>query len=271
MPDTSTPSPSDPDSENKGLPPIPDPENQPAENTRPRLKLNRLVVKDIEINPHINPDAEPVPRAEPISEPDPEPLPEKVVPENKPLAAIEPVPPAPKEPETETAENQPVDKPNEEPPAAEIKAPPAKSKRRGRKLIFPVILIIGSLLYGIHIIFDPMGWKSSEVDSTDIQRQTTTEPSAEEISRPEEPQWEISNLLSDATKPNVQDYLEQIGQQELKLSNSPRGIFINSVFYAEGMPLNPSLGLTVQSIPADAESNLIVVDADGNAYELAIP
>ena len=268
MPDTPTPSPSDPESDDKKLPPLSDTESQSSEIIRPRLKLNRLVIKDTEINPHINPDAEPVPQAVPISEPDPEPPVLEEPPKIIPAQEEEPVEPSPEPQDEKEEEPPPV---VEEAPRDDKKAPPANKPRNKRKLIFPLILVCGSLLYGIHIIFDPLGFKSSNNEPAEIPTEVAVDPSREEAPGPAEKRLEISNLPTAGVKPNIQDYLGKIGQQELKVSQSPKGIFINSVFYTEGMPLNPSLGLTIESLPNDTNPNLIISDTEGNAYQIAIP
>ena len=141
MQDPSTPSPSDPEKSDPGsppsekspkipiklkplgkpesppapeLPPVSDPpvSDPPAEpkvesdldKKRNALKLRRMVIKDVEINPHKNPEAEPTPEAQPYQEPE----------EAPPPADLKSVMEAPPPPE---------DIPPEEPPKPEVEEP----------------------------------------------------------------------------------------------------------------------------------------------------
>ena len=238
------------------------------------MKLKRLIVRDIEINPHINPDAEPVPKAESYSEPTPVPMPvdppievpppepvetfSKEPPEEQPVEIEEPKPEAKLEPES-------VAKP-------EAKPPPKRSRHRKSRIIFPLILIIGSLLYGAHILFDPLRLKPAPIVPRDIPIRALSSDPVETAPDLLDASLEISTTLPEGAEPNVQDYLDRIARLPMEASYNPEGVFINSVFYAEGMPLNPALGLKVDSVYLEAGNQfLLITDREGNGYPIPVP
>ena len=273
MPDTPTPNPSDPDpsaSEDTG---------KKAPEEKPRLKLKRLVIKDVEINPHINPDAEPVPHAVPIDEPDPEP-------EAKPPAveppAIEPVhPPVEEETKVEPEEPEEQEEPEvskEQPEAektVEEEVPPGKPEpkpaRKGlAKKAFALVLISGSLIYGIHVIFDPLGLNKPEpIVPRDIP---IAQPAPVQSSEPEpslEEGLEISRELATGEVVDVADYLTLLAEQDIRVSNLPEGVFINSVFYAPGAYINPDIGLSFVEVQAVTDVNMLIVkEESGTLHEI---
>lgn len=305
MQDPSTPNPSDPEQPDSGktpekpprkplkLKPIGKPEPDPKpeaesdlDKKRKALKLRRMVIKDVEINPHINPESEPVPEAQPFEEPEEAPPPDdlKTVMEAPPAEASTPPPPEMEGPPAESAAAPPPTQPPPEsspgtPPAQEaapepseeVAKPEKKKVSRVRKLIaglaFVAVFCLVAML-GI-AYFNPFGPDLAPIQPSRL-------PVTPEVNQPVEaqaiqgPALDSGSLAAEDSQQALQRYLERLQSHRLAPSVSPRGIFVDSIFVPEGAVLDPRLGLTLSAVSIGDNGNTItLMPAEGS--QISIP
>jgi hypothetical protein len=235
---------------------------------RKNLKLRRIVVKDVEINPHINPDAEPVPEAQPYEEPDEAPPPPdlKAVMEAPP-EADPPAPPISQEEPTAVEETTPsgADKIAEGSRQPDPGKPPAEKSSQPdepeAKNISPVRKVIAGLAFlGVFCLlallgiayFNPFGEELAPIQPSrmPVAAQKDEPP---DTGNPEESVTNVAALPTEAAQPDLQAYLDRMKTHRIIPSDNPRGIFIDSVFVPEGAVLDPRIGLTLSGVSSSGK------------------
>lgn len=250
------------------------PVSKPAADERPKLKLKRVL-------PNASPPAKPPPV---------------------------PVPGEPQEaPPGQPALEQPAPQP--QPAAAPQTRPPRrtlpKKSRKGWLTGVLLLAALASLGYWAWDRFGPAGEAEPAPEETVVDSEPAPAAPQTETGKPadpaevaaEEPQVvrefvtahplagpssapePVLSSAANAPEPvrpavpeptELERFLAQLREQKLIPSDNPRGIFINSIFYTVGAPLNPQLGLTVKAISVSPENASLVLE-DGEGAEHAIP
>jgi hypothetical protein len=253
---------------------------------RKNLKLRRIIIKDVEINPHINPDAEPVPEAQPFEEPEEPPPPAdlKAVmeaprpdgaesmppsPENNPLPVEEP---PPQEAAAEAETTEPV---GAEPATPEKSAPTGESEATK---ISPVRKVIAGMAFlgvlGILILlgiafFNPFGNDLTPIQPNRIPLAVQKSGPAESEA-PGESVTNLSGVPIEASQPDLEAYLSRLRTHRLIASDNPKGVFIDSVFVPEGAVLDARTGLTLSSL-STTSNGIVMLLTPSEGPSVSIP
>jgi hypothetical protein len=274
-------------------PKLPDPgQSDEGDGSPPRLKLKQILTP---LSPHLTaprPEADkgvqkkkafkPSPKAVPV-EPEPEPTPEEL--ESSTTDSLKPVPApeasTPREIETSPPTDEELglekEEASEEPPKKEQAGKPAAKKAapapkpKARRLVFalliPVVLLAAILLL-VHYLFDPFGLKIKPIEELpDVSLIRETAQPAPSI----EPRDAGSALLLDALEEQtIEGYLANLQRQRIFVCSNPKGIFIDSVLFTEGTPINPQLGLELAEVDMEGDS-FSLQDGTGQSYRLDLP
>lgn len=265
MPDPSTPNPSEND---------PSPSETEKGTPARKLRLKRIIVEDLEINPHLNPDREPTPEAQPYEEPE-EPLiphqPSPMVPKDltlPPFPIQQELPPSkPEEPEPSQAELE------AETPAHPSENIPSKAKAStgGSPFRKALLLVTLLLLLGLAGVFF---W--TKVINTTAPTPAIAAEQAPSVTTPPAPASPLSvaavplaDWQVEETSLSIQTYMEGLQALEIAASEDPSGIFIGRIFIPEGSLLHPELGLALETVVFSSPQPIARFSGpDGRSYSL---
>jgi hypothetical protein len=161
-----------------------------------------------------------------------------------------------------TGEPQPVAE--ETTPAKRGKAAVSGGRRRLGMLSLPVVLLL-AILYVLNLLFDPFGQQAPGVKAA----AAGTDRAGLETQPARNQQTTLSGaeLRSRLQQATLADYLGQLDEVPVHVSQHPPGAFIGGAFIPLGQPVNPALGLTLAQVLDDA---LVLTDADGTEHRLTV-
>jgi hypothetical protein len=253
---------------------------------RKYLKLRRIIIKDVEINPHINPDAEPVPEAQPFEEPEEPPPPTdlKAVMEAPRPEEAESIPPStehiPPSVEEPAKPEQAAEAEIPEPGKAET-VPPENSDSTGDSVpqnVSPVRKIIAGIAFlgvlGILILlgiafFNPFGNDLTPIQPNRIPI-TAQESGPAENESPGESVTNLTGVPTEPGQPDLKAYLARLKTHRVIASDNPKGVFIDSVFVPEGAVLDPRTGLTLSSL-STTSNGIVMLLTPSEGASVSIP
>lgn len=282
MEESHTPNPSDSEGPNRS--------DDTDQTGKPRkLRLKKLLTP---ISPHLTaarPERDPrledlreqkepeeAPRAVPV-EPEPEPVKPPEAEEPKPLLGDEEVPQETVKPEYEEPAED-VEAPEPEPEPEPLPRPDELEMVYGRKpdwrkrlvlWLGAPVLILAAIVYLVTVLLDPFGQSPESsppagAGTAGMAGAPLRESTPSSAISPLELSIVLENL-------NLAGYLDQLRRQELVPSETPRGLYVNSVFIPEGSLINPRLGLTLAYVEISPVGFLFdLQDAEGTPYRVAI-
>jgi hypothetical protein len=245
-----------------------------------------MIIKDVEINPHINPDAEPVPEAQPFEEPEEAPPP----PDLKAVMEAPKTEEAPATPPPSSVETPPVEETEapgqenqEEVPgdSEKEKTPPTKAGQSGnseKPKLSPIRKIIAGCaflgVFGLIALlgiayFNPFGKDLAPIQPSRIPI-VPGNAQADSSQIPEEPEPSLAGVPQETTQPDLQAYLQRLQTHRLIPSDSPKGVFVDSVFVPEGAMLDPRTGLTLSAISESTDGAALIL-TQGDGPSISIP
>jgi len=264
MQDTSTPSPSDPDKPDSGK----QEDAYPPKGQQKKLKLRRIIFEDTEINCDNVKIEEPTPEAQPYEEPEEAPVPEefrqqtgqkeeKAKEEDSDAPPVIEIPPEIQSAATKREAPKQSVRTESRGKASQKSKKPASPLRRLAFILIPAALLAIVLII-LYQIFDPFG---DELASIKPQFQPEiTEPAADQEALPEpETGLAVSEIPFEDENLSLQSFVSLFQKQRLVGSNSPRGLFVDSVFIPEGAPVNPELGIILSQISTDSIATVVTL------------
>lgn len=147
---------------------------------------------------------------------------------------------------------------------------PARSPlRRLAFLLIPGLIIAGILVFLIRSM-DPFGGDLAPIkpDEAAVGEQEVEAPPAPALESVR--QLDMDAVSPDGVDPDIGSFLKIMSEQTLVASRSPRGLFINTVFYPEGAVINPALELTFQELATEDGPVAILAGPGDSRYELPL-
>lgn len=253
MQDNSTPSPSDPDQPDSGS------ATPPKESSRRGnpLRLKRIVIEESEISPGDGMDWTSTPESPPYAE------------DEEAAAPLAPDPLNPEQTGTPSPETGPddfddADIDEEETVAEKKKLSPTT---RLALIVVPALVLFAAMIFGIRT-FDPFG-----EDLAPIAPAAVPDSLLKKEPRPKEaiPRDDsgLAGTPLEVGRTSLQNFLNALQEQPLTASTSPRGVFVDSVFIPEGMPLDKQAGVIFSGLEIEGNQAYIVVTSpDGTKLTL---
>lgn len=261
--------------------------------TKPqKLRLKQILTP---LSPHLTaprPDADeratnkkaftPSPKAVPI-EPEPELTEEELAARESaggakaagPVPEIETSPPTPEELGLEPGQESTGEPGRGQQPdqarkkTAKKKSPATQPKPRSRKLVLalavPAVLLL-AIVFLVNYLFDPLGLKIQPIE--ELPDLTTLQQPAQ--TQAEETLYSDSNQLMESLEEETfADYLSRLEESAMLVAAEPEGLFINAVYFREGMIINPRYGLALVSVEEQGKVALLE-DGEGNSYRISM-
>jgi hypothetical protein len=134
-------------------------------------------------------------------------------------------------------------------------------------ILVPALVICAAMVFVLRT-FDPFGEDLAPIAPVQVPETVLMKGTAQAEIGPTE-EGGLSGKPLEETRTSLQGFLNALQEQPLTASTSPRGVFINSVFIPEGMPLDKRVGVIFSSLLIeDGKAFIIVSSPDGTKLTL---